>query len=142
MKANLFNQMGDKGVYFNTHNFESRKTTKFKSIFDATTDSTVIIVNFDRAAVNESKDFYEYIQELIFDNKTNIILDLENVYFMDSVFFGTMIKLLKRVKKDGGNIKLIVDHVKKPELLSISNFEGIFNTYSNLFDALNTNKAS
>ena len=61
---------------------------------------------------------------------------------MDSVFFGTLIKFLKQVTKLNGHIKLIIDHKSKPELLAISNFEGIFEIYQNLFDALNTNKPS
>jgi anti-anti-sigma factor len=100
------------------------------------------MLNMERATACESKDFYEYMSKLIEKNESRIILDMESIYFMDSVFFGTLIKLLKQVTKMGGYIKLIVDYNSKPELLSISSFEKIFEVYPNLFEAVNTTKAS
>ncbi len=79
---------------------------------------------------------------MIINGKHRLIIDLENVYFIDSVFFGTLIKILKRVTPENGYVKLIVDYKSKPELLSISNFEGIFEIFPSLFEAIHKNKAS
>ena len=122
--------------------FESKRINKFKSMYDSKTENTIVMVNLDRATIYEAKDFSEYMEDLIKNNKTKLIIDIENVYFMDSVFFGTLIKFLKQVTKLNGHIKLIIDHKSKPELLSINNFEGIFEIYQNLFDALNKKKTS
>lgn len=142
MNKKLFSSNGKNGVYFNTRNLESKKITRIQSIYDSSTDNTVVVVNFNRATVYEAKEFYEYVQELIVDGKHRLIIDMENVYFIDSVFFGTLIKILKRVNQDNGYVKLIVDYESKPELLSISNFEGIFEIYPSLFESLQKNKAS
>ena len=104
--------------------------------------SSSVITEIERATVYEAKEFFEYIDKLLNENKSKIIIDLENIYFMDSVFFGTLIKLLKKADKQKGYIKLIVDYNSKPELLSISNFEGIFEIFPNLFEAVNNNKAN
>jgi anti-anti-sigma factor len=118
------------------------KFNKFGRLYDSGSNNTVIMLNMERATACESKDFYEYMSKLIEKNEIRIILDMESIYFMDSVFFGTLIKLLKQVTKIGGYIKLIVDYNSKPELLSISSFEKIFEVYPNLFEAVNTTKAS
>jgi anti-anti-sigma factor len=118
------------------------KFNKFGRLYDAGSNNTVIMLNMERATACESKDFYEYTSKLIEKNESRIILDMEGIYFMDSVFFGTLIKLLKQVTKMGGYIKLIVDYNSKPELLSISSFEKIFEVYPNLFEAVNKTKAS
>ncbi len=142
MRANLFSSNSKNGVYINSRNLESKKVTRLQSIYDSSTDNTVVMVNFNRATVYEAKEFYEYIQELIINGKHRLIIDLENVYFIDSVFFGTLIKILKRVTPENGYVKLIVDYKSKPELLSISNFEGIFEIFPSLFEAIHKNKAS
>lgn len=121
---------------------KTSKFQKFNKIYDSSSNNTVVMLNIDRATVYEAKDFYEYMSKLIDNNASRIILDMESIYFIDSVFFGTLIKLLKRVTKMGGYIKLIVDYNSKPELLSISSFERIFEVYPNLFEAVQITKAS
>ena len=121
---------------------KTSKFQKFNKIYDSSSNNTVVMLNINRATVYEAKDFYEYLSKLIDNNASRIILDMESIYFIDSVFFGTLIKLLKRVTKMGGYIKLIVDYNSKPELLSISSFERIFEVYPNLFEAVQKTKAS
>lgn len=127
---------------FITGSLKLNKFIKFSRIYDAGSDNTVVLLNMDRATAYEAKDFYEYMLKLIDKNESRIILDMESVYFIDSVFFGTLIKLLKQVKKMGGYIKLIVDYNSKPKLLSINSFEKVFEVYPNLFEAVYKTKAS
>ncbi len=136
----LMKEDGNKS--FIAGSLKTSKFNKFSRIYDAASDNTVVMLNIDRATVYESKDFYEYMTKLINNIETRFILDMESIYFIDSVFFGTLIKLLKQVTKMGGYIKLIVDYNSKPELLSISSFEKIFEVYPNLFEAVYKTKAS
>lgn len=142
MNRNLFNKKGQNGVYLSSKYYQSLKVNKFRSIYDGLTDNTIVMLEIDRATVYEAKEFYDSVNELIENNKIRIIIDMEKVYFLDSVFFGTLIKLLKQVDKKNGYIKLIVDYNSRPELLSISNFESIFEIYPNLFEAVNESKVS
>lgn len=142
MESKLFNKSNSNGLQLSSKFNQSRRVSKYKSIHDESSGNTIVMVDLDRATVYDAKEFYDYVNELLDDNKTNIIIDMENVYFMDSVFFGTLIKLLKKADKNLGYIKLIVDYKSKPELLSISNFEGIFEIYPNLFEAVSTKKVS
>jgi anti-anti-sigma factor len=142
MENKIFDKNAKNGIYFSNQFFASRKVYKFRSIYDTSDNNTIVIAEIERATVYEAKEFYEYVNNLLDQNKCKIIIDLENIYFMDSVFFGTLIKLLKKADKMNGYIKLIVDYNSKPELLSISNFEGIFEIFPNLFEAVNHNKAN
>ena len=142
MEKNLFKPSTQKGVFLSDKYYESKKLYKFRSIYDENSENTIVMVDLDRATIYEAKEFYDYVDELIENDKTNLIVDMEKVYFMDSVFFGSLIKLLKKVEKKLGFLKLIVDHNSKPELLSISNFDQIFEIYPNLFEAINHSKAS
>jgi len=142
MENQIFEKNGKNGVFFSDKFFGSRKIYKFRSIYDSSKDNTIIIADIERATVFEAKEFHEYVNNLLDNNKSRLIIDLEKVYFMDSVFFGTLIKLLKKADKLNGYIKLIVDYKSKPELLSISNFDGIFEIFPNLFEAVNKEKAN
>ena len=140
MNAQAFGELNNKEVVLGPHFFSSQKLYKFRNIQDAKSQNTIVMVNLDRATVYEAKDFSEYVDNLIDNECVKLILDFENVYFMDSVFFGSMIKLLKRVSKLNGYIKLIVQYDQKPELFALKTFHGIFETYPNLFEAMNSNK--
>ena len=142
MKDDLFKKNSQNGVQLSSNYNESQQTTKFTSLYDTSSQNTVVMLNVERATVYEAKEFLEYVNEIIEDGKNRIIVDLENVSFIDSVFFGTLIKLLKKTGKEDGYVKLIVDAQSKPELLSIGNFDGIFQIYSNLFEAVAGLKAS
>lgn len=142
MKDGLFKKNSQNGVQLSSNYNEPKQTTKFTSLYDTSSQNTVVMLNVERATVYEAKEFLEYVNEIIEDGKNRIIVDLENVSFLDSVFFGTLIKLLKKTGKEGGYVKLIVDAQSKPELLSISNFDGIFQIYSTLFEAVAGLKAS
>ena len=141
MDNKLFNKKSQNGVYLSKKFYQTNKVCKYKSMYDSASDNTIVILEIDRATVYEAKEFYEGINELLENGNHRIIIDLESVYFMDSVFFGTLIKLLKQADKKMGYIKLIVDHNSRPELLSISNFQGIFDIYPNMFEAVNKSRA-
>jgi anti-sigma B factor antagonist len=142
MDNKLFNKKSQNGVYLSKKFYQTNKVCKYKSMYDSFSDNTIVILEIDRATVYEAKEFYEGINELLENGNHRIIIDIESVYFMDSVFFGTLIKLLKQADKKLGYIKLIVDHASRPELLSISNFQGIFDIYPNMFEAVNESRAS
>lgn len=141
MKDNLFNKKSQNGIHLSKEYYLSRRVCNYKTIYDSSSDNTIVMLELDRATVYEAAEFYENIHQLIESGKHKLIIDIESVYFMDSVFFGTLIKLLKQADKKMGYIKLIVDYNSKPELLSISNFQGIFDIYPNLFEAINESKA-
>lgn len=140
MREQTINKQSEGQIIFDEKYFTSQKSTKFKFLYDSKSRNTVILVNIERGTSYEAKEFYDYVSNLLKKGQNKLIIDLESVYFLDSVFFGTLIKLLKETTKANGYLSLIVNYKNKPEILSINQFEGIFETYPNLFEALSHSK--
>lgn len=140
MREQTINKQNEGQIIFDEKYFTSQKSTKFKFLYDSKSRNTVILVNIERGTSYEAKEFYDYVSNLLKKGQNKLIIDLESVYFLDSVFFGTLIKLLKETTKANGYLSLIVNYKNKPEILSINQFEGIFETYPNLFEALSHSK--
>lgn len=140
MREQTINKQSEGQIIFDEKYFTSQKSTKFKFLYDSKSRNTVILVNIERGTSYEAKEFYDYVSNLLKKGQNKLIIDLESVYFIDSVFFGTLIKLLKETTKSNGYLSLIVDFKNKPEILTINQFEGIFETYPNLFEALSHSK--
>jgi len=140
MNVKIFNEKKNKEVVLCPYFFSSQSIYKFRNIKDYKSQNTIVMVNVERATVYEAKDFAEYMDNLIDEGNVGLIVDMENVYFMDTIFFGTMVRLLKKVNKKNGYIKLIINYNNKPELLAIRTFREIFETYPNLFEAINSKK--
>jgi len=68
----------------------------------------VITTNFEYAI-----PFREYIFDLIRKGYKNFIIDLRNVYYIDSTFLGTLVVILKRLKMEGGILKIVIDEDSK-----------------------------
>lgn len=140
MREQTINKQNEGQIIFDEKYFTSQKSTKFKFLYDSKSRNTVILVNIERGTSYEAKEFYDYVSNLVKKGQNKLIIDLESVYFLDSVFFGTLIKLLKETTKANGYLSLILNFNNKPEILTINQFEGIFETYPNLFEALSHSK--
>lgn len=140
MREQTINKQNEGQIIFDEKYFTSQKSTKFKFLYDSKSRNTVILVNIERGTSYEAKEFYDYVSNLLKKGQNKLIIDLESVYFLDSVFFGTLIKLLKETTKANGSLSLILNFKNKPEILTINQFEGIFETYPNLFEALSHSK--
>lgn len=140
MREQAINKQSGNQIIFDEKYFTSQKSTKFKFLYDSKSKNTVVLVNIERGTSYEAKEFYEFVTKLINKGQNKLIIDLEGIYFIDSVFFGTLVKLLKETNKANGSMSLIVNYKNRPEILTINQLEGIFNTYPNLFEALNHDK--
>lgn len=100
---------------------------------------TLVVINFSRAVIGESQIFYRYIFDLIDEGSKRIVIDLTSLEFIDSSFAGVLVAALRKVKANGGDIRLVV----KPGN-SLSNqmlFNGIlkiYRTYASIKEALDS----
>ena len=77
MENKIFNNNGRNGVYFSNQFFASQKLYKFRSIYNENEGYTLVMTDIQRATVNEAKDFYDYIETLLQEKKSKIIIDME-----------------------------------------------------------------
>ena len=89
-----------------------------------------------------ASDLKDMIFEQIDFNKTNIIIDLERVTYIDSSGIGTLITSLSKLKKINGNMCIIhvYDSVKKVfELTKLTTFFKIYNSAEEAVKFLSSN---
>jgi anti-sigma B factor antagonist len=77
---------------------------------------------------DDTKEFNELLHKMIDEGKTNVIIDLANVKFMNSSGLGMMIGGLTSVKKANGRLVLANVTDKIESLLMITKLITIFET--------------
>lgn len=85
--------------------------------------------------VYTSIDLKKEMTKLVESDQKRIIIDLENVNYMDSSGLGVLVALLKELKKVGGELKLICLPVSVKKIFDLTRLTKFFNIYNNLEDA-------
>lgn len=85
--------------------------------------------------VYTSIDLKKELTKLVESDQKNIIIDLENVNYMDSSGLGVLVALLKELKKIGGELKLISLPVSVKKIFDLTRLTKFFNIYNNLDEA-------
>lgn len=84
----------------------------------------------------DTKDFTETLHKLIDQGKTNVIVDLSGVKFMNSSGLGMLISGLTTMKRANGHLKLANVTDKIESLLIITKLITIFESYESVEDAV------
>ncbi len=77
----------------------------------------------------------EKLHELISENKTNIIIDLGKVKFMNSSGLGMLISSLTTMRKAGGDLRIANHSEKIKELLEITQLAAVFKQFESVEEA-------
>jgi anti-sigma B factor antagonist len=80
----------------------------------------------------------EKVREMIDDGKLNIILDLENVDYIDSTGLGGLVISFTSVKKSGGALKILKLSKRNIELLILTKLTTVFELFMDEQDAINS----
>ena len=80
----------------------------------------------------------EKITELLAEGRNNIVLDLQNVDYIDSTGFGNLVISYTQVKKTGGALKLLNLNKRNVELLALTRLHTIFEVFAQETDAVNS----
>ncbi len=93
-------------------------------------ENDIVLISLDgEIDLYTASDLRDAIFEQIDSNKIKIIIDLENITYIDSSGIGTLITSLSKLKKINGNMSIIhvYDSVKKVfELTKLTTFFKIF----------------
>jgi len=90
-----------------------------------------------RIDASTSRDLETALNELIDQNKAQIVLDLGSVEYISSVGLRVMLAALKKVKPKKGDVKLVSLQPFVREVFEITGFTKLFSIYTNQGDALN-----
>jgi anti-anti-sigma factor len=99
-------------------------------------DVVVEIVNSDRATINESHELREALQRKIDAGYNKIIIDLSACEFVDSTFLGVLVSNLKKVVKEGGDLKLVGFKPVVRSMFELTRMFRVFASFSDLQEAI------
>ncbi|MCX6647617.1 MAG: STAS domain-containing protein [bacterium] len=108
-----------------TMKIESREHEGF-TIFDLDGD-------FDSRTAGDAK---EEIRKVILGGKYNVIINLENVMYIDSAGLGTLVSALKTAKEMGGNVWLAGLTAQVKMVIELTRLHQVFNVYDSVDKAL------
>jgi len=86
----------------------------------------------------DTKEFNEFLHKLLDEGKTNVVIDLGEVKFMNSSGLGMLIGGLTTIKKANGSLKLARVTEKIESLLIITKLVTIFEFYNTVEEAVNS----
>lgn len=81
-------------------------------------------------------EFKQTLQQLLNDNKKNIIVDMSHIKFINSNGIGILVGGYTTVKNGGGSLKLVNSGDKVKGVLSITKLNQIFTNYASVDEAL------
>ena len=96
--------------------------------FSISEKPTCIILSLEGELIekNQAIDLLAKVDELVASGKTKIAIDLANLKYMNSSGLNTMIQLLTKARKDGGEVVICNMNKKINELLLITKLNTLF----------------
>ena len=89
-----------------------------------------------RMAIAEEVDVRETVTSLVKEGRTQILLNLKGVPWMDSLGLGELIACLKRVRERGGVIKLLKPTRRVYDVLQLTRLNEVFDIFDDERNAL------
>ncbi|MBN2544005.1 STAS domain-containing protein [bacterium] len=88
----------------------------------------------------DANKFHKTIKDFVDDKKTNIVVDLGNINWMNSSGLGILISSMTSVRNAGGDLVIARPSKKINTLLIITQLEKIFKSYDTVEEAVNSFK--
>ncbi|MFH1359441.1 MAG: STAS domain-containing protein [Candidatus Omnitrophota bacterium] len=98
-------------------------------------DFTVIAITGE-IDLNSSPEMRKTFDDLIKDNATKIIVDFQNVSYIDSSGLATLIEMMQRLKKHQGSMHLVRMADKIRNLFEVTKLDKLFKIYPTQEDVL------
>lgn len=78
----------------------------------------------------------EGLAQLLSDGRTDLVVDLTGVTFMDSTGLGLLVGTLKRARRAGGGLVLVIDSERLLKVFRITGLTQVFTIHGTVADAL------
>jgi anti-sigma B factor antagonist len=101
-------------------------------------DGIVILGLQGRLTSGESTPVRDKITQLIAAGRTNVILDLAEVEYIDSTGLGGLVICYTQIKAAGGALKLMRLNRRNVELLALTRLHTVFEVFAEEQDAVNS----
>ena len=81
---------------------------------------------------------HDKVKELLDSGRTQILLNLEQVSYMDSAGIGELVACFKKARERGGTVKLLRPSGKVVDLLALTKLEQVFEVHASEADAVSS----
>lgn len=99
--------------------------------------NVVIIKPHGEIDMNNSSYLKNFVKDTYINaGKSNVIMDLSDVNYIDSSALGALLGLLRATRLNGGSLVLCGLHENLKRILKITSLEGVFKIYPNVEEAL------
>ncbi len=99
-------------------------------------DNVPVVSVSGRIDATTSQDLESILNELIDQNKSKIVLDLEGVVYISSVGLRVLLATQKKVRPKKGDVKLVSLQPFVREVFEMTGFNRLFTIYPNREEAL------
>jgi len=96
---------------------------------------TVISVEGDLVIGAPEAEFKKTVAHLLERGRTNLLIDLSAVGFLDSSGLGSLVRALTTSQNEGGSTKLVGVGPQVRKLLEMTKLDSVFEMYDNLESA-------
>ena len=101
-------------------------------------EGVVILALKGRLTVGEASAVREQCTAVVNGGNVNVLLNLENVEYIDSTGLGALVICFTSLKKAGGALKLVNPNKRNVELLLLTKLHTIFEVFADEQDAVNS----
>ena len=107
---------------------------------EANGPATVVRPLADRLDIEVASDFRSMLLSLIEQGNRQLVVDLNDVTFIDSSGLGALVSALKTIKRQNGTGDVRLARVQPPviSLLEIIRLNRVFTTYSDIGEAVDS----
>ena len=78
----------------------------------------------------------ERLHALLGEGQSHLVIDLDDVGFLDSTALGVLVGTLKRSRTDGGDVRLVCTQPRIRKVLEITRLDKSFELYETVDDAV------
>lgn len=101
-------------------------------------DVFVITVDLQQATIEQAGEFNKLLSDAINNGRHKILIEMNEVEFMDSTFLGALIINLKKIGSTGGKFLLVGLKPSVKTMVEQTNLNKIFDVFETRTDALNS----
>ena len=103
-------------------------------------DILILVVNLTRAILNEAIPFGKLAEEEINSGHSKLVIDLSECDYIDSTFFGVIVKVSRMLNDIGSKLKVVKPAIVGEYIFIHTNTHKLFDKYNTREDAIKSFK--
>ncbi len=102
--------------------------------------TVVTFTDTDKVSALVTETLKEEINKILINNYTGLVINLENIDYIDSSGFGMFLSIMKTAKNNGGEIKICNVKESVMDLFKLLHLHNVFEIYNSVEECVNSFK--